>query len=371
MDAIVIFGASKNGLRVKRDLESKGLHVKCFCDNNSQKIGNKLDGTDILSFEKVMEKYGEALKNIGGGVIIAVNEPDGVMLQIRESTFHIMCYGLSYEYLHGDRRENFLKQDSIYAIDVNKPRLEYYEYHISYHCNLKCKGCGHYSNAAPEEYGDLEKYKKDVARLKELYAGVKRIRLMGGEPLLNPHLADFCNISRQAFPDANIRVVTNGLLIPSISIELLQVMKETCVGFDVTQYPPTSRMKEKIILKCLENGIDCTKSEPVTQFFSITNPAGDSDPQKEFEMCVSRGCHFLENGRMSVCAVPILNKKYKTMIDERMKVCEEDIINIYEEDLDGFKLNQLLSQPVESCRFCDNTHKQWFAWCGNFTNFLC
>lgn len=80
MDAIVIFGASKNGLRVKRDLESKGLHVKCFCDNNSQKIGNKLDGTDILSFEKVMEKYGEALKNIGGGVIIAVNEPDGVML---------------------------------------------------------------------------------------------------------------------------------------------------------------------------------------------------------------------------------------------------------------------------------------------------
>lgn len=369
MDNIVIFGAAENGLRVKRDLEAKGIHIECFCDNNERKVGNKLDGVDILAFNQVVDKCASFPERIEG-IVIAVHEPDGIMEQIRESTVDIMCYGLTYKYLHGDKREYPSIQDFIYEIDVRKPRLEYYEYHISYHCNLKCKGCGHYSNAVPKEFGNLETYKKDIVRLRELYAGVKRIRLMGGEPLLNSQLVDFCYISRQTFPDANIRVVTNGLLIPSIDIKLLQGMKENCVGFDITQYPPTSEIKERIALKCLENGIAVTISEPVTQFFSITNPAGNSNPQMEFEICVSRGCHFLENGKMSVCAIPILNKKYLSMLDERIEVCEEDIINIYDDSLDGFKLNQLLSQPVKSCRFCDNTHKKWFAWCGNFTDII-
>lgn len=369
-DNVVIFGAAEIGLKVKKDLESMGIHIKYFCDNNPQKVGNKLDGIDILSFEQVVGKCEDVSGNIGG-IIIAVNEPDRIMEQIHGSAVNITCYGLMYEYVHGERRDRLSIQDFIYVIDVNKPRLDYYEYHVSYHCNLKCKGCGHYSNVVPKEFGELEKYKKDVARLKELYAGVQRIRLMGGEPLLNPHLADFCQISRQAFPDANIRVVTNGLLIPSINTELLQVMKENYIGFDITQYPPIKVIKEKIALKCLENGIVCTISEPVTQFFSIVNPAGDSDPQKEFELCVSRGCHFLENGKMSVCAMPILNKKYRTLLDGKIRICEDDIINIYDDSLDGFKLNQLLSQPVDLCRFCNNTHKKWFEWCGNFTDLIC
>lgn len=369
MDNIVIFGAAENGLRLKRDLQSEGIHTKYFIDNNPQKIGNKLDGIDILSFAQGIGICRNIAENIEG-VILAVNESDSVMEQIRESKEDIMCYGLSYEYLHGNRCGFWPAQDYIYTIDTSKPRLEYFEYHVSYHCNLKCKGCGHYSNVAPEEFGDLDQYSKDIARLKELYAGVKKIRLMGGEPLLNPHLADFCYISRQAFPDANIRVVTNGLLIPGIRAELLQVMKENFIGFDITQYPPTREIKGKIELRCVENDVDLTMSEPVTQFFNIINPAGDSDGEEEFAKCVSRSCHFLENGKMSVCVIPILNKKYKDIIDKRISLYEEDIIDIYDEALDGFKLNQFLSQAANLCRFCDNTHKKWFDWCGNFTSLI-
>lgn len=82
--------------------------------------------------------------------------------------------------------------------------------------------------------------------------GVKRIRLMGGEPLLNPELPKFISITREVFPDSNIRVVTNGILIPYVDTAVLKTMNQYFVGFDITQYPPTKMIKEKIELRCIE-----------------------------------------------------------------------------------------------------------------------
>lgn len=365
---IVIFGASENGLRLKRSLETEGIQVRFFCDNNEKKEGNKLDGIDILSFEQVLQKTDDLTGD--WGIVIAAREPDAIMEQIRTRQTALTCYGLSYEYLHNKNCKFQSTADYMFVTDVKKPRLEYYEYHISYHCNLKCKGCGHYSNLVPPEFGDFEQYERDIHRLKELYSGVKTIRLMGGEPLLNPKLAEFCTITRKAFPDANIRVVTNGLLIPGIDKEVLQVMRKHYIGFDITQYPPTVRLKEKIELKCIENDVAFHMSEPIEKFFSIVNVRGDSDREKEFETCISQKCHFLENGFISVCAMPVLNKKYRDLIDQRIVLSKGDIIDLYDKSLDGFQLNDLLSRPIELCRYCDNTHKKWFEWCGNYTEII-
>lgn len=367
VDNIVIFGAAKAGLRLKQDLESKGIHINCFCDNNIKKCQCKLDGTDIVSFEQVIQRYNDGCVK---DIVIAVNEPDSIVEQIRESRIDINTYGVSYKYLHEDIRDFESVEECLFEIDVNKPRMYYFEYHVSYHCNLNCKGCGHYSNIAPKEFGDFDRFKSDIHRLKELFWGIRSIRLMGGEPLLNPQLPDFCRVVRATFPDANIRIVSNGLLIPSINAEILAVMKENYIGFDITQYPPTSELREKIELRCLENGISYVMSDKVSQFFSIVNIDGDSDKKIEHNRCVSRRCHFLENGKISVCGMPILNKKYKDIISSSMPVFDQDIIDIYDSSLDGFALNEFLSKPIESCRYCDNEHAKWFEWQGNYTTLI-
>lgn len=367
MDNIVIFGAAKIGLRLKRDLESKGIHINCFCDNNVKKCGCKLDGIEIISFDQVVQRYEEGYVQ---DIVIAVNEPDSIVEQIRESKIAMKTYGMTYEYMCEEKRDFQSLEDFLFVIDVNKPRMYYFEYHVSYHCNLNCKGCGHYSNIAPKEFGNFDRFESDIHRLKELFWGIRSIRLMGGEPLLNPKLSDFCCAARKDFPDANIRIVSNGLLIPSINAEILTVMKENYIGFDITQYPPTSELKEKIELRCLENGITYVMSGKVSQFFSMVNIAGDSDKTKEHDKCISRRCHFLENGKVSVCGMPILNKKYKDIVNSNVPVFEQDIVDIYDSSLDGYMLNDFLSKPIETCRYCDNEHAKWFEWCGNYTTLI-
>ena len=367
VDNIVIFGASNVGLRIKHDFESEGIQVNCFCDNNEKKRACMLEGLSIISFQELIQKYKDGCVN---AVVIAVKEPDCIVDQIRESRISIKTYGVTHEYMQEARSVFSSWKDCLFEIDVNKPRMYYFEYHVSYHCNLKCKGCGHYSNIAPEEFGDFDKFESDIYRLKELFWGIRMIRLMGGEPLLNPRLPDFCHMARKVFPDADIRIVSNGLLIPSINVEILKAMKENYIGFDITQYPPTSELKERIELRCLENEVLYTMSGKVNQFFRTLNINGDSNKKDEHSICGSRRCHFLENGKISVCGLPILNKKYKDIIGHNAPVFEQDIMDIYDNSLDGFAINDFLSKPIETCRYCDNEHAVWFEWCGNYTTLM-
>ena len=63
--------------------------------------------------------------------------------------------------------------------------MNYLEHHITDHCNLKCRGCSHFSPLAQEWFESVEDFKKDFSQLASLMP-VNIIRLMGGEPLLHP-----------------------------------------------------------------------------------------------------------------------------------------------------------------------------------------
>ena len=70
---------------------------------------------------------------------------------------------------------------------VKKPVLEYVESEITQFCNLNCKGCADFINlVSDKKHYDLEEFMRDYTRLSELFCTVKKIRLMGGESLLNP-----------------------------------------------------------------------------------------------------------------------------------------------------------------------------------------
>lgn len=364
MEEVIIWGASQNGLRLKRELEQhRWGKIYCFCDNNKNKIGSRLDNVDIISFDDIIHM---CHNGFNGSVVVTINEPESVVEQIRNSGIRIKVYITSYEWKKRLNKKFDSIKEILFEINIDKPILEYYEYHIAYHCNLRCKGCGHYSNIADPEFGDLDQYKKDILRLKELYWGVKRIRLMGGEPLLNVHLPEFCIATREVFPDANIRVVTNGLLIPSIADEVLRVMSRYYIGFDITQYLPTKEIKEKIELKCIEGNVEFSLSLPVEKFYYHENIGHKSDRTLNYEKCISRKCHFLENGKISICSEPILQNKFKNKIDRDWKVSESDIMDLYKEDLDGFALNDFLSHPIPWCEHCDYNTITWFEWEGNY-----
>lgn len=67
-------------------------------------------------------------------------------------------------------RENSLDQWTIFPVPVNRLMLTYYELHAAEHCNLNCYHCRNYSNLVSKPVmADLERHKRDVIRLTELF----------------------------------------------------------------------------------------------------------------------------------------------------------------------------------------------------------
>ena len=89
--------------------------------------------------------------------------------------------------------------------------IPYFETHITEACNLKCRGCSHFSVFAKPKHKDLDEFEREYKRLSEIEE-VGIMRLMGGEPLLNPNFMEYLRIARKYFPDTYIALVTNGIL---------------------------------------------------------------------------------------------------------------------------------------------------------------
>jgi molybdenum cofactor biosynthesis enzyme MoaA len=110
-----------------------------------------------------------------------------------------------------------------------KPFLRYVEVHLVDHCNLNCGGCSHFSPIAREWFADVDQYEKDMHRLAELFRNVNTVRLMGGEPLLHPQIESFVTITRHYLPKADVRVVTNGLLLPAMQEPFWEICRSNSV----------------------------------------------------------------------------------------------------------------------------------------------
>ncbi len=60
------------------------------------------------------------------------------------------------------------------------------------HCNLNCKGCVHFSPLVRESvFPKLSDVERDFIRLREIIEYIDTIRILGGEPRLNPELSRY------------------------------------------------------------------------------------------------------------------------------------------------------------------------------------
>jgi hypothetical protein len=113
-----------------------------------------------------------------------------------------------------------------------------FEVSICDHCNLNCVCCEHFSPIAEETYLDVEKYKKDYARLSDLVGGeISWLHLMGGEPLLHPRLIEILDISRKHFSAGSIELVSNGILLLKQPDSFWESCRKNDIVVAVTQYP--------------------------------------------------------------------------------------------------------------------------------------
>jgi len=240
------------------------------------------------------------------------------------------------------------------------PVLYRLEYHVADHCNLNCKGCFHFSNLVDsKEFPGFEQFKLDINRLSGLFDNIGIIRLMGGEPLLNPELPQIIAEARKAFPKAKIHLLTNGILYKKIENGLLEEIKNCGVEVQVSLYKPVVHKKEKIKKFFQARGIRYWISKPITYFGKYLNLEGTSDPKKSVSQCHASRCTFLQNGYIARCPLPFNIQHFNNRFGQTISM-EHEWIGIHNDMAEGYAIKQKLRQPMESCRFCGNI--KWVKW---------
>jgi hypothetical protein len=250
------------------------------------------------------------------------------------------------------------------SLPWGRPVLDYLEFHLADHCNLNCAGCTHFSPFADHRFADLEGTRRDFARLKEIFSNIRHIRIMGGEPLLNPECAQFVKLVRDAFPRSKVRLVTNGIKLLDETDEnvkrALDAMREAKVGLDWTCYPPVAGRRDVICRRCSDAGVDLRITEN-GEFMVRMRPKGDSDPKATFRWCRRNFyCPVLDSGRIYICAQVCYARYYNRAAGTAL--ASDDGVDIY--TASAREVLRYLMRPSKACAFCDAGARH-FAWKGN------
>lgn len=234
------------------------------------------------------------------------------------------------------------------------PVFPYLETHVMNGCNLKCQGCSHFSNLLPTEAGvDFGEYEKDILRLGEI-CDVMRLRLLGGEPLLNDNLLDYLKVARQAFPQADIRIATNGILVSKCGEETLEYMAYNGIMFDITLYKTVLPMKRNIVDRLEKYKVPYNLFENKGEFEKMLTLCGNKDPESNIAICSRKICLTLKGGNLYRCAISAhidnFNREYGTNIET------ESLFNIYTDSVERLKKVTLEypNKPVSTCKYCLN-----------------
>ena len=250
------------------------------------------------------------------------------------------------------------------SLPFGKPVLDYLEFHLADHCNLNCAGCLHYAPFADKRLADVETVRRDFARLRELFANIRHIRIMGGEPLLHPDIGEVVKIVRAAFPRSKVRIVTNGVLLNDDAggktRRLLSILKENDVGIDWTKYPPVAHREDEIKALCLNSEVNLRITEN-NSFMARVRPNGGEGIRRAFRWCRERMyCPILDDGRIFTCAPARYAGYYNKVSGANIPV--EKGMDIHKAT--AKEILYYLMCPTFACVYCD-AGARYFPWKGD------
>lgn len=235
--------------------------------------------------------------------------------------------------------------------------LSYFVLNILDHCNLRCRGCDHFSAIASERFVAMEDISRDLARMAELFGeDVERIGVMGGEPLLHPRLEQVLREARRCFPATTIQVVTNGILLLKQTDSFWDACRRQRIVVVVTKYP-IGLDYAAITGTANAHGVaveyrDETEAQEKRLYRIPLDISGAQDPEASFARCFhANTCVLLMEGKLYTCTVApnvrIFNQRFGT----DLPLQDEDSLDIHRTGTRREVL-QFLRTPKPFCRYC-------------------
>lgn len=235
--------------------------------------------------------------------------------------------------------------------------------HVAEHCNLNCISCMHYSPLAKPEFCNIAALERNLNYLSKIQHSFNCVRIMGGEPLLNPDLVNILRICRMYCTDIRIELVTNGLLLKSMSDAFWEACRLYGIVVSVTIYPVNVdyRTIEKL---CNRHGV---KSEVFAvrigenAFFAYrVNPKGGKRVFMKFLKCYSSGCLQLVGNRIYSCPMSAYVQHLNNAFGYDFKQRSGDYVEV-DKIKSVLPIRWLMCRPKPFCHYCE-LRGQGFAW---------
>jgi hypothetical protein len=228
------------------------------------------------------------------------------------------------------------------------------EFHLVEHCNLNCRGCSHYSPLAKDEFLDIAQFEKDTFRLSQLLGKrIASINLLGGEPLLHPDVAQFCRVARKYFPKAEINIVTNGILLKSMSNDFWDTCQECCIMLGLTKYPIKLNYSD-IEKKAAINNVNLFDYHIVENFRKdVLDPDGKQIPNDSYKKCplVAFGRLQIKKGKLFQCATAAYINHINDYFHMNFQITDKDYLDLYQK-ISEEKILQFIFNSFPFCRYC-------------------
>ncbi|MEE0922504.1 MAG: radical SAM protein [Paludibacteraceae bacterium] len=247
----------------------------------------------------------------------------------------------------------------------NKVALDYLEIHLTNHCNLNCACCCHFAPLAEKYFMSKEIFQNDIKRLAFLSKGnIRRIRLMGGEPLLHPQIIEFMEIARLNFPQYEIAIHTNGLLLPDMNEKFWEVCAKFHIDIIVSYYP--INLDYTLIYKLATKNNVTVKIDIDTGIKKFRNFKMDISGK---QMCIRSWYHCthanasvnLFEGKLYTCDITAHSIHLAKHFNLPLEYTDKDYNDIYQEEDMGNILKKL-NRPHPFCKYCNPQDSEIIDW---------
>jgi hypothetical protein len=229
------------------------------------------------------------------------------------------------------------------------------EYMIVNHCNLRCNNCDHGSDLAQPWFVDRSEFERDLERLATA-ARVGEFRILGGEPLLHPHLEDILRIAREARIAEEIVLITNGILLDRLS----EVAWEAIDGLWVSIYPGVNLPIGWDALACAAAAHGVWVWKKTTESFldiyleeENTNPAFVQHIYRKCPMAHYNSSHVIRSGRYYKCPPSVCIEARLRRRGLGASGFQSDSLDMHDEEFASHLLEFVERRsPLRSCAFC-------------------
>jgi len=355
---IIVFGTKIMGEISKTTIESLGKSIECFGDNDVQKIGTRVQGSEVKSLEEIWVKYPKAYI-----VLATLNEKTHKILEkqiSQKGDYRFIHHGLIlYIYQikvmgrNVEDREILFQNLKITHKGINLKRVNV---SVTTKCTLNCRDCGALMPYfdRPKNF-DYETVIRSIENLTSITDSIEELLILGGEPLLYSRVFELIETVSKSPQIGRIVLNTNGTIM--ISDENCIKLKKACTHIVISDYGCHSFVLKDLIKQLEKHKIFYEKTnpnDPWTDFgdFQMRERSNEENNELFMKCHYREKCHSIIDGKYFLCG----RSGYGAEISKIPRY-SNDFVDLLQGDLKKVKkeLDNLINKKtaILACDYCD------------------